>query len=42
MPGSPAAPADPTATLAITHQYHARGKVMSTIMGVAAFDDEES
>ncbi|MDY0189101.1 MAG: cation:proton antiporter [Desulfuromonas sp.] len=34
-----AAPTDPSATLAIMHQYQARGPVTSTIMGVAAFDD---
>ena len=37
--GSLAAPTDPTATLAIAHEYNAKGNVMSTIMGVAAFDD---
>jgi NhaP-type Na+/H+ or K+/H+ antiporter len=39
MLGSLAAPTDPTATLAVAHEYKAKGKVMSTIMGVAAFDD---
>lgn len=34
-----ACPTDPSATLAVVHEYHARGKVSSTIMGVAAFDD---
>ncbi|MBN1348715.1 cation:proton antiporter, partial [candidate division KSB1 bacterium] len=34
-----ASPTDPSATLAIGHQYHAQGEVTSTIMGVAAFDD---
>jgi len=34
-----ASPTDPTATLAVTHQYNAKGEVSSTIMGVAAFDD---
>ena len=34
-----AAPTDPSATLAITHEYKAKGEVSSTIMGVAAFDD---
>jgi Kef-type K+ transport system membrane component KefB len=37
--GCLAAPTDPSATLAITHQYKAKGSVTSTIMGVAAFDD---
>lgn len=37
--GSLAAPTDPTATLAVAHEYNAKGKVMSGIMGVAAFDD---
>ena len=32
-------PTDPTATLAVTHQYNAKGPVSSTIMGVAASDD---
>jgi len=39
MLGSLAAPTDPTATLAVSHEYQAKGKVMSSIMGVAAFDD---
>ncbi len=39
MLGSLAAPTDPTATLAVAHEYKAKGKVISTIMGVAAFDD---
>ncbi|VAW27985.1 Na(+)/H(+) antiporter [hydrothermal vent metagenome] len=34
-----ASPTDPSATLAIAHQYKAKGPVSSTIMGVAAFDD---
>ncbi len=37
--GSLAAPTDPSATLAVSHEYHARGMVSDTIMGVAAFDD---
>ena len=37
--GALASPTDPTATLAVTHEYHAKGDVTSTIMGVAAFDD---
>ncbi len=32
-------PTDPSATLAVKHQYDAQGKVSSTIMGVAALDD---
>lgn len=39
MLGALAAPTDPTATLAVAHEYQARGKVMSSIMGIAAFDD---
>ncbi|MFO8233820.1 MAG: cation:proton antiporter [Bacteroidales bacterium] len=39
MLGSLAAPTDPTATLAVAHEYKAKGKVISSIMGVAAFDD---
>jgi NhaP-type Na+/H+ or K+/H+ antiporter len=34
-----ASPTDPTATLAVVHQYRAKGEVADTIMGVAAFDD---
>jgi len=34
-----AAPTDPSATLAVIHEYKAKGEVSSTIMGVAAFDD---
>ena len=37
--GALAAPTDPSATLAVTHEYHARGRVTSTIMGVAGMDD---
>ena len=37
--GSLGAPTDPSATLAVTHEYNAKGEVSSTIMGVAAFDD---
>ena len=37
--GALASPTDPSATLAVMHQYKAKGKVSSTIMGVAAFDD---
>ena len=34
-----ASPTDPSATLAVEHEYKAKGEVTSTIMGVAAFDD---
>lgn len=34
-----ASPTDPSATLAVIHEYKAKGEVSSTIMGVAAFDD---
>ena len=34
-----ASPTDPSATLAVEHEYKAKGDVTSTIMGVAAFDD---
>lgn len=34
-----ASPTDPSATLAVEHEYRAKGEVTSTIMGVAAFDD---
>ncbi|MFQ6051768.1 MAG: cation:proton antiporter [Candidatus Hydrothermarchaeota archaeon] len=37
--GSLASPTDPSATLAVVHEYKAEGPVSSTIMGVAAFDD---
>jgi Kef-type K+ transport system membrane component KefB len=37
--GSLASPTDPSATLAITREYKAKGAVSSTVMGVAAFDD---
>lgn len=37
--GALASPTDPTAALAVTHEYDARGEVTSTILGVAAFDD---
>ena len=37
--GALAAPTDPSATLAVAHEYKAKGVVSSTIMGVAAFDD---
>lgn len=34
-----ASPTDPTATLAVIHQYKAKGTVKDTILGVAAIDD---
>lgn len=34
-----ASPTDPTATLAVTHEYRAKGKVSNTIMEIAALDD---
>jgi Kef-type K+ transport system membrane component KefB len=37
--GALASPTDPSATLAVSHQYKAKGPVATTIMGVAAFDD---
>ncbi len=33
------APTDPTATLAVIHEYKAKGPVSTTILGAAAFDD---
>ncbi|MGA1876166.1 MAG: cation:proton antiporter, partial [bacterium] len=37
--GAMGSPTDPSATLAVMLEYHAKGDVSSTIMGVAAFDD---
>ncbi|MCD6498533.1 MAG: cation:proton antiporter [Deltaproteobacteria bacterium] len=37
--GALGSPTDPSATLAVVHEYHAKGPVTDTIMGVAAFDD---
>ncbi len=37
--GSLASPTAPAATLAVIHQYKAKGKVTDTILGVAALDD---
>jgi Kef-type K+ transport system membrane component KefB len=34
-----ASPTAPAATLAIIHQYHAKGKVTNSVLGVAALDD---
>ncbi len=39
LAGSMASPTDPSATLAVGHEYKAHGEVSSTIMGIAAFDD---
>ncbi len=37
--GALASPTDPSATLAVIHQYRAKGPVAFSIMGVAALDD---
>ncbi|MCF8112138.1 MAG: cation:proton antiporter [Desulfobacteraceae bacterium] len=37
--GSTASPTDPTATLAVAHEYKAKGDVSASIMGIAAIDD---
>ncbi len=37
--GCLASPTDPSATLAVVHQYRAQGEVTSTILGVTALDD---
>jgi len=37
--GALASPTEPAATLAVMHQYKAKGKVSDTIMGIAALDD---
>jgi len=34
-----AAPTDPSATLAVIHEYQAKGEVSSTMLEIAAFDD---
>jgi len=34
-----ASPTDPSTTLAVSHEYKAKGEVSTTIMGVAALDD---
>ncbi len=34
-----AAPTAPAATIAVLHQYHARGALSSTLLGVVALDD---
>ena len=35
-----ASPTDPSATLAVVHEYKAKGNVSSTVLGVAAFDED--
>lgn len=37
--GALGSPTDPSATLAVAHQYNCRGPVMKTVMGVSALDD---
>ncbi len=37
--GAMASPTDPTATLAVIHEYRARGTFTTTLLGVAASDD---
>lgn len=37
--GALGSPTDPSATLAVAHEYHAKGPVTDTIMGTAALDD---
>ncbi len=37
--GALAAPTDPSATLAVKNEYHAKGVVSSTVLEIAAFDD---
>ena len=37
--GALASPTDPSATLAVVHEYRADGAVTSAVLGVAAFDD---
>ncbi len=37
--GALAAPTDPSATLAVKNEYHAKGLVSSTVLEIAAFDD---
>ena len=37
--GALAAPTEPVATLAVMHEYKAKGKVSETVLGVAALDD---
>ena len=37
--GSLASPTDPTATLAVIHEYRSKGPLTTTVLGVAALDD---
>lgn len=37
--GALGSPTDPSATLAVTHEYNCRGPVSKTVLGVAAMDD---
>lgn len=37
--GALGVPTDPSATLAVAHEYHARGPVTDAVLGVAALDD---
>ncbi len=37
--GALASPTDPTATLAVVHEYHAKGRLTTTVLAVAALDD---
>ncbi|MBK3333281.1 sodium:proton antiporter [Persephonella atlantica] len=37
--GALASPTDPTATLAVIHEYRAKGVLTTTVLGVAALDD---
>lgn len=37
--GALAAPTDPSATLAVKNEYHAKGEVSSAVLEIAAFDD---
>ena len=39
MLGCLGSPTDPSAALAVSHEYNAKGEVTSTILSVAAFDD---
>jgi len=39
LAGALGAPTDPSATLAVKHEFHADGEVSRTILGIAAFDD---
>jgi len=39
LTGALASPTDPSATLALKHEYHAEGEVTRSVMGIAALDD---